>query len=292
MGGGGSRRGLRRGRAQGPARRSREKGRSGRRRRLAGAPGRGTLEKDKPPILGLIQRGGQLVIRMLANVQQKTIQPVITATVTPDSLIHTDEYDIYARLPTWGYRHKTVCHSRGEYARDEDGDGFCEVHVNTMEGVWSLLRSWLRPHRGISQEKLPIYLGFFEFVQRAPARKSPARCPYRCSGQVMRSITPEADKSHSGYPGRGRPAHGDASGPLFSGGRRHAEFHPRGGTVPCLAAGADPRDPAARRGAWRPVAAPRAQADPPDRFRQADRTASAPDADRCRGRQIDRQEIL
>ena len=30
-----------------------------------------------------------------------------------------------------------------------------EVHVNTMEGVWSLLRSWLRPHRGISQEKLP-----------------------------------------------------------------------------------------------------------------------------------------
>jgi hypothetical protein len=27
----------------------------------------------------------------------------------------------------------------GEYARDDDGDGFCEVHVNTMEGFWSLL---------------------------------------------------------------------------------------------------------------------------------------------------------
>ena len=47
--------------------------------------------------------------------------------------------------------------------RDEDGDGFYEVrHVNTMEGFWSLLHSWLRPHRGISQEKLPLYLGFFE----------------------------------------------------------------------------------------------------------------------------------
>src|SRR4051812_16321700 len=44
---------------------------------------------------------------------------------------------------------------RGEYARDEDGDGFCEVHVNTMEGFRSLPRFWLRPHRGISQEKLP-----------------------------------------------------------------------------------------------------------------------------------------
>src|SRR5918994_6939181 len=77
------------------------------------------------------------------------------------------------RSPTglgWGYRHKTVCHGRGEYARDEDGDGVREGHVNAMEGTWSLLRSWLRPHRGIPQEKLPLYLGFFEFVHNARRR--------------------------------------------------------------------------------------------------------------------------
>lgn len=136
----------------------------------AGWPGRGTLEKDKPPILGVIQRGGEVMLRMLANVQRATIKPIIKATVTKGSLIYTDEYNIYARLPAWGYPHKTVCHGRGEYARDEDGDGFCEVHVNTMEGLWSLLRSWLRPHRGISQEKLPDYLGFFQFVHNARRR--------------------------------------------------------------------------------------------------------------------------
>jgi hypothetical protein len=27
-----------------------------------------------------------------------------------------------------------------------------------------------RPHRGISQDKLPLYLGFFEFVHNARAR--------------------------------------------------------------------------------------------------------------------------
>src|SRR5690348_16892962 len=54
--------------------------------------------------------------------------------------------------------------------RDEGGDGFCEVHVNTIEGFWSLLRSWLRPHRGISQDKLPQYLGFFQFVHNARRR--------------------------------------------------------------------------------------------------------------------------
>src|SRR5689334_20754301 len=133
-------------------------------------PGRSTLEKEKPPIFGMVQRGGAIILHLLANVRQATIKPLLLAGVAFGSLINTDEYAIYGRLPEWGFVHKTVNHGRGEYARDEDGDGFCEVHVNTMEGVWSLLRSWLRPHRGISQEKLPIYLGFFEFVHNAHRR--------------------------------------------------------------------------------------------------------------------------
>ncbi len=110
------------------------------------------------------------MLRLLPNVQQATIKPVIAASVVPGTLIHTDEYDIYARLPAWGYGHKTVCHAHGEYARNDDGDGFCEVHVNTIEGFWSLLRSWLRSHRGISQDRLPRYLGFFQFVHNARRR--------------------------------------------------------------------------------------------------------------------------
>ena len=137
---------------------------------MKGARGRGTLEKEKPPILGRIQRGGQVVIQMLENVQQATIKPIIQSTIVPGTLIYTDEYAIYDRLEQWGYLRKSVCHGAGEYARDDDGDGFHEVHVNTMEGFWSLLRSWLRPHRGISQEHLPIYLGFFEFVHNAKKR--------------------------------------------------------------------------------------------------------------------------
>jgi transposase len=118
----------------------------------------------------MLQRTGEVVIRMLANVQQVTIGPLIQATIAQGSVVYTDEYDIYNRLPEWGYTHHTVCHCKGEYARDDDGDGFHEVHVNTMEGFWSLLRSWLRPHRGISQEHLPLYLAFFEFVHNVRAR--------------------------------------------------------------------------------------------------------------------------
>jgi transposase len=146
------------------------KGRKGLRRRLKGKGGRGTLEKERPPVFGMIQRGGQVVIKLMANVKHKTIEPFIKETISLGTRVYTDEYSIYTRLCAWGYDHKRVNHGRGEYARDEDGDGFCEVHVNTMESLWSLLRSWLRPHRGISQEKLPLYLGCFEFVHNVRKR--------------------------------------------------------------------------------------------------------------------------
>ena len=146
-----------------------QQGRKGRRRRK-GPCGRGTLAKERPPVMGMMQRGGQVVIHLLANVQHKTIEPLIKDTIVPGTLVYTDEYSIYARLQSWGYGHKSVHHGRREFARDDDGDGVCEVHVNTMEGFWSLLRSWLRPHRGISQEKLPLYLGFYEFVHNVRKR--------------------------------------------------------------------------------------------------------------------------
>jgi len=64
----------------------------------------------------MIQRGGQVVIRMLENVRQVTIQPLIQATIAPGTLVLTDAYDIYFRLSQWGYDHKSVCHSAREPA--------------------------------------------------------------------------------------------------------------------------------------------------------------------------------
>ena len=169
---------------------------------MKGARGRGTLAKKKPPIFGMIQRAGTVMIRMLEIVQQVTIGPLIRATIALGTVVYTDEYDIYARLPKWGYGHPTVGHAVEELVRDEDGEGFCEVQVNTIEGFWSLLR----PHRRVSQEKLPLYLGFFEFVHNVPKQgkallgslisllvKSPpgSICPYQvpvCSCKKICSI--------------------------------------------------------------------------------------------------------
>jgi len=62
---------------------------------LKGPRGRGTAATDKPPIFGMIQRGGRLVMRVLDNVRQVTIQPIIEKFIKPGTLVNTDEYDIY-----------------------------------------------------------------------------------------------------------------------------------------------------------------------------------------------------
>ena len=72
------------------------------------------MAKEKPPIFGMLQRGGAVVIRMLENVQQATIGPLIERTIATGSTVYTDEYDIYSRPEEWGYGHETVCHAAGE----------------------------------------------------------------------------------------------------------------------------------------------------------------------------------
>jgi hypothetical protein len=67
------------------------RGRAPRRRRLQGAPGRGTLAKEKPPIFGMIERGGEVRIVMLENVQQHTMRRLIEATIEPGTVVNTDE---------------------------------------------------------------------------------------------------------------------------------------------------------------------------------------------------------
>jgi hypothetical protein len=45
-----------------------------------------------------------------------------------------------------------VCHAQGEWARDDDGDGIREVHINTIEGMWTLVRNFMRLFRGVHKK--------------------------------------------------------------------------------------------------------------------------------------------
>src|SRR5262249_34214782 len=49
------------------------------------------MEKERPPVFGMMQRGGQVVLNLLANVQQKTIEPFIKDTIVAGTRVYTDE---------------------------------------------------------------------------------------------------------------------------------------------------------------------------------------------------------
>ena len=102
--------------------------------------------------------------------------------------VNTDEWQGYGRLAEMGRGPATVCHAAGEWARDDDGDGIREVHNNTQEGLWTGLRSCLRPFRGVNKVYLSQYVAIFEWgsnVKRATVEflhallgvKHPTSCP-------------------------------------------------------------------------------------------------------------------
>lgn len=62
----------------------------------------------------MIQRGGDVVMRMRENVQQMTLKPLSQATIAPGTCGYTDAYDIYSRLDPWSDEPKSVCPSSGE----------------------------------------------------------------------------------------------------------------------------------------------------------------------------------
>ncbi|MEM7031690.1 MAG: transposase [Chloroflexota bacterium] len=124
--------------------------------------GRGTYANDRPPICGVIGRKSRQVrIRVMKNTQGKTLCPFVEKFTHPETILYTDEYDSYNKLKR--VRH-TVCHSKNEWARDDDGDGIREVHVNSNEGCWTGLRNFLRPFRGVHKKYLAGYVAIHEFA--------------------------------------------------------------------------------------------------------------------------------
>ena len=135
------------------------------RRRANKKPGGGTFANDRPPIQGCVGReSGEIRLTVNADTRQDTIEPEVESKTESACTVYTDESNVYNRIEASGRGHKTVCHSSREYARDDDGDGIREVHCNTMEGIWTGLRNFLRPFRGVHKKYLHQYVCIFEWA--------------------------------------------------------------------------------------------------------------------------------
>lgn len=97
----------------------------------------------------------------MKNTQGATLCPFVEQFTQPEATLYTDKYDSYNKLKRM---RSTVCHSKNEWARDDDGDGIREVHVNSNEGVWTGLHNFLRPFRGVHKQYLSGYVAIHEFA--------------------------------------------------------------------------------------------------------------------------------
>jgi transposase-like protein len=129
------------------------------------ARGHGTWETDRPPVLGIVGReSGQIQLILKRNSARRDLEPSILEATQAGSTINTDEWGAYNHLTEKQRRHVTVCHTPGKrvWAWDADGDGIREVHINTSEGLWTGLRNFLRPFRGVNKIYLQQYLAIHE----------------------------------------------------------------------------------------------------------------------------------
>ena len=104
----------------------------------------------------------QIRLEVCLGARINQIQPLINARTQKGCLVNTDQSGAYNRVSSNQRKHKTVNHGIGEFARDEDGDGFYEVHCNSCEGLWTGVRNFLRKFRGVSKKYLAQYIAIFE----------------------------------------------------------------------------------------------------------------------------------
>lgn len=119
--------------------------------------GRGYIG-NKAMILGAIERGGSIRLRVEKRRDRKTLHGFIKSQVDDATKnIYTDDWHAYDGCGDEDTKHARVTHPENEWVR---GD----VHTDTIEGTFSLLkRSIVGSYHQISAKHLPAYLDEFEF---------------------------------------------------------------------------------------------------------------------------------
>jgi transposase-like protein len=123
-----------------------------------GAPrGRPGPDSHKTAVLGMAQRQGKVVAKVVPDTSKATVLPEVRGRILDRSMIYTDEYVVYGGLSRMGYQHERVHHSAKVYVSGN-------AHTNTIEGFWALVKNGIRGvHHAVSAKYLQGYLDEYAF---------------------------------------------------------------------------------------------------------------------------------
>jgi transposase-like protein len=119
--------------------------------------GRGS---NKYPLLGVVQRGGDVRFHALERLTADRIGEFIAENADLSCRMITDESNLYTKLGRkFQGGHKVVRHKWRQYVRPGT-----DIHSNTIEGVFSLIRRGIMgTFHSVSRKHLANYLNEFQF---------------------------------------------------------------------------------------------------------------------------------
>ena len=117
--------------------------------------GRGAT--DKAIVVGLRERNGTSIGRVVEGTSRYELQSLIRDNVAKKTAVFTDDHPSYFGLKNGGYNHTVVRHSRGEYV-----DGV--AHTNSIESLWAVLKRGIYgTYHNVSKKHLNRYVNEFCF---------------------------------------------------------------------------------------------------------------------------------
>lgn len=117
--------------------------------------GRGSV--GKTAVLGMRERGGRTRAKVVDIRTIQAIQGEIHNSVEVGSQLYTDDHMVFSDLDGLFFRHDTVNHAAGEYARGS-------VSTNSIESVWAVLKRGLHGvYHHASKKHLFRYVDEFTF---------------------------------------------------------------------------------------------------------------------------------
>jgi transposase len=120
--------------------------------------GRGNFRGTKSVVIGMVERGGDVVTKVVADAKRVSLLPEIVANVLPGSTIHTDQLHSYRILGELGFNHDRVNHAKGQHVSPTG------CHTQTIDSFWAQLKRGINgTHIHVSAKHLAKYLGEFEY---------------------------------------------------------------------------------------------------------------------------------
>ena len=129
-----------------------------------GSPrGRGTA---KAPVVGAVERGGRVKARAVLKEEMTgadILKIVRSMLDMPNSVLNTDEYPGYNGMNNH-VLHRTIAHREGYSRRDLFSGQYGNIHTNTIEGFWAIVkRAVYGQFHHVSKKYLPLYLNEWTF---------------------------------------------------------------------------------------------------------------------------------